>query len=261
MDKFIYRKSAGITALSASFSDFKYKKHSHKEYAFGVTLRGIQQYSMKGGFQSSHKNGVMVFNAEQTHDGMAGDKSGIDYIMLYIEPNQLLELLETKNLPIFSSPITYDKALQEKIEKVAKAVLTDKDETICNELLVSFADHIRPEITENYRTDHSMADKAKEIICGDLKHVLSLDEVCKELSISKYQFIRLFKSSTGISPYQYYLNSKVEKAKQVIESTEDVYSAVESCGFADLTHLNKQFKAIYGVTAFEYLSNINKSKR
>lgn len=33
MDKFIYKKSAGITALSASFTDFTYKKHSHKEYA------------------------------------------------------------------------------------------------------------------------------------------------------------------------------------------------------------------------------------
>lgn len=41
MDKFIYKKSAGITALSASFADFKYKKHCHKEYAIGVTLRGI----------------------------------------------------------------------------------------------------------------------------------------------------------------------------------------------------------------------------
>ena len=42
MEKFIYKKSAGITALSASFTDFTYKKHSHQEYAIGVTLRGIQ---------------------------------------------------------------------------------------------------------------------------------------------------------------------------------------------------------------------------
>ncbi|MNW14993.1 hypothetical protein D3C71_2133630 [compost metagenome] len=29
MDKFLYKKSAGITALSASISEFKYKKHAH----------------------------------------------------------------------------------------------------------------------------------------------------------------------------------------------------------------------------------------
>lgn len=77
MDKFIYKKSAGVTALSASIADFKYKNHSHKEYALGVTLRGIQQYNLGGSLQSSYQNGVMLFNPEQPHDGMAQDKTGI----------------------------------------------------------------------------------------------------------------------------------------------------------------------------------------
>ena len=74
MDKFIYKKSAGITALSASITDFKYKKHSHQEYAIGVTLRGIQEYNLDGSLQLSYQNGVMLFNPEQAHDGMAHDE-------------------------------------------------------------------------------------------------------------------------------------------------------------------------------------------
>ena len=77
MEKFIYKKSSGITALSASFTDFTYKKHCHEEYALGVTLRGIQQYNLDGSLQSSYENGVMLFYPEQTHDGMAHDKTGI----------------------------------------------------------------------------------------------------------------------------------------------------------------------------------------
>lgn len=61
--------SADILALSASMTDFTYKKHCHAEYAVGVTLRGIQQYTLDGSFQSSRKNGVMLFNPEQIHDG------------------------------------------------------------------------------------------------------------------------------------------------------------------------------------------------
>ena len=103
MERFIYKKSAGITALSASFADFKYKKHSHKEYALGVTLRGIQQYNLDGSLQSSYQNGVMLFNPEQSHDGMAYDKTGIDYVMVYIEPKLFLEILEKRYSSFFFS--------------------------------------------------------------------------------------------------------------------------------------------------------------
>jgi transcriptional regulator GlxA family with amidase domain len=90
-----------------------------------------------------------------------------------------------------------------------------------------------------------------------LGSVLKLDEICKDLNLSKFQFIRLFKAHTGITPYQYFLNLKVERAKQLIEKNKDIYSAVAECGFVDLTHLNKHFKNVYGTTAFEYMSYLD----
>ncbi|MEL7656991.1 MAG: AraC family ligand binding domain-containing protein, partial [Bacillota bacterium] len=213
MDQFIYKKSAGITALSASIADFRYKKHSHQEYAVGVTLRGIQQYNLDGSFQSSYQNGVMLFNPEQSHDGMAHDKTGIDYVMLYIEPKLFLELLEKKEIHRFSSPIVYNKRLQQKILNLSYAILNEKDEALCSELLLSLADGFQPNLFKNDRKDNDLTRKAKEMIHGTFENVLRLDDICKELDLSKFQFIRMFKASTGISPYQYYLNCKLEYAK------------------------------------------------
>ncbi|WP_286905178.1 helix-turn-helix domain-containing protein [Clostridium sp. UBA1652] len=82
------------------------------------------------------------------------------------------------------------------------------------------------------------------MISCNSKDVLRLDDICKELEMSKFKFIRLFKENTGISPYQYFLNYKVELSKKLIEKHRDVYSAVVECGFVDLTHLNKHFKRI-----------------
>ena len=96
-----------------------------------------------------------------------------------------------------------------------------------------------------------------EIIYCKLENVLRLDEICKELNMSKFQFIRLFKDNTGISPYQFFLNYKVNLAKQLIEKNKDIYSAIAECGFVDISHLNKHFKRIYGITAFEYISHLN----
>ncbi|GIP33968.1 hypothetical protein J2TS4_31780 [Paenibacillus sp. J2TS4] len=60
-----------------------------------------------------------------------------------------------------------------------------------------------------------------------------------------------------ISPYQYFLNCKIERAKSLIEKNKDIYSAVADCGFVDLAHLNRHFKSVYGTTAFGYRSHIH----
>ncbi|WP_338450830.1 AraC family transcriptional regulator [Niallia oryzisoli] len=258
MDRFIYKKSAGITALSASITDFAYKKHCHQEYAIGVTLRGIQHYNLDGNLQLSYQNGVMLFNPEQAHDGMAHDAAGLDYVMLYIEPQLLLEVMEKKDIIRFSTPVVYDDGLEQSILNLSHAILNEKDEALCSELLISLTDSlIETDFSIEYKKDNVLIGKAKDMIHANLEKVLKLDEICNELNLSKFQFIRLFKANTGISPYQYFLNCKVERAKQLIEKSGDIYSAVSECGFVDLTHLNKHFKSVYGTTAFEYISHLN----
>jgi len=259
MDNFIYKKSAGVTALSASITDFTYKKHSHQEYAIGVTLRGIQQYNLDGSLQLSYQNGVMLFNPEQAHDGMAHDhEEGLDYVMLYIEPQLLLEVMEKKDIVRFRAPIVYDHRLQQRILSLSNAILNERDEALCSELLVSLTDSlIQTNHTTDYKKDNALIRKSKDMLHTNLENVLILDEICKELDLSKFKFIRLFKAHTGISPYQYFLNYKIESAKQLIEKNGDIYSVVAECGFVDLSHLNKHFKSVYGTTAFEYLSHIN----
>ncbi|MDH2363370.1 AraC family transcriptional regulator [Priestia megaterium] len=258
MDKFIYKKSAGITALSASMTDFTYKKHAHQEYAIGVTLRGIQHYNLDGSLHLSYQNGVMLFNPEQAHDGMAHDETGLDYVMLYIEPQLLLEVIEKKDIVRFSNPIVYDYRLEKRILSLANAILSEKDEILCSELLLSLTDSlVQTDFSTDFKKDNALIRKAKDILHTNLENVLKLDEICKELDLSKFQFIRLFKAHTGISPYQYFLNCKIERAKQLIEKNRDIYVAVAECGFVDLTHLNKHFKSVYGTTAFEYMSHLN----
>lgn len=257
MEKFIYKKSAGVTALSASMTDFTYKKHAHQEYAVGVTLRGIQQYTLDGSLQLSYPNGVMLFNPEQPHDGMAHDKTGLDYVMLYIEPQMLLEVAEKKDIVCFSTPIVYDHRLELSILHLSNAILSGKDEDLCSELLLSLTDIlIQPNLSTSYKKDNTFIKKAKDMLHANLDQVLKLDEISKELNLSKYKFIRLFKAHTGISPYQYFLNCKIERAKRLIEKNKDIYSAVVECGFVDLAHLNKHFKKVYGTTAFEYMTHL-----
>jgi AraC-like DNA-binding protein len=257
VEKFNYKKSADILALSASITEFTYKKHCHEEYALGVTLRGIQQYNLDGSFQLSHKNGVMLFNPEQSHDGSSYDRAELDYVMLYIKPALLLEILGKKELR-FSSPIVYNAKLARCIITLSHANQNGKEELLCSELLLTLVDLIsNTNIDTAYRKNNEFVKKAKEMMFDNIENVLKLDDLSQEFDMSKYQFIREFKHHTGISPYQFFLNCKVEHAKQFIEKNKDIYTAVAECGFVDLTHLNRHFKSVFGITAFEYKSQLN----
>lgn len=258
MNKFIYKKAADITVLAATFKDFKYKKHYHEEYALGVTLRGVQQYNLGGSVQSSYKNGVMLFNPQQVHDGMSYDASGIDYVMLYIRPEFFLEMLGQNDTVKFLSPIVYNQSIEHSILSIIRAVFNNDDEMLLNELLLDLAKHFSDtEINYDIKKENPLIGKVKDMICSDLYNPVSINEICQELSLSKFQFIRIFKACTGITPYQFYLNRKIEYAKEIIERKKDIYSAVADCGFVDLAHLNRHFKSIYGITPNEYLSGIS----
>ncbi|OOC63314.1 AraC family transcriptional regulator [Paenibacillus ihbetae] len=257
MERFIYKKACGITALSASFTDFKYKKHYHEEYALGVTLRGIQKYSLDGSQQASYQSGVMLFQPEQSHDGWSQERTGIDYVMIYIHPQLFHELIQKKDIIRFHSPIVYDAGLRQSILNVTRAIFTGKPDALCSELLLELAGHFNEDILRSEgKRDSGFAKKAKALMQEHLDQVLRLDEISQAFGMSKYQFIRTFKANSGMSPYQYYLNCKVEWAKHLIEDSRDVYLAVSQCGFTDLAHLNRHFKNVYGTTAYDYMSHL-----
>lgn len=256
MDKFIYKNSLGITALKASINKFSYKKHAHEEYAIGVTLKGVQEYSLDGHTQKSYENGIMLFNPEQIHDGKAQHyKEGLDYVMLYIKPELFLEGLEKKEIVKFSNPIIYNEKIKQDILNLNSAILNQKDESICSELYLNLVDNFSSKnfLTE-YKNETEFIKKAKEIIYYELDNVLDLEQMSKEFNISKFQFIRMFKANTGLSPYQYFLNTKLIHTKKYLDVTKDLYATVVEFGFTDLSHLNRHFKRVYGVTAFEYIS-------
>ncbi|WP_153723524.1 AraC family transcriptional regulator [Sporosarcina cascadiensis] len=254
MNQFLYKKHNNIKALSASITDFSYKKHSHGEYAIGVTKRGIQHYHLDGNLQLSHKNGIMFFNPEQLHDGAAHNEQGLDYIMLYLEPRLLLEAMEQKDYIYFSTPVIYNHNIQQHVMNLATAVLTEADECICDDLLFNLAENLTINTNRIHNQD-TLIKKMKEDIQYNIKR-LSVESISEKFSMSKFQFIRFFKSQTGITPYQFYLNKKVDNARKFIEKEEDAYLAVSEFDFVDLTHLNRQFKRVYGLTAIEYLKQI-----
>ena len=82
---------------------------------------------------------------------------------------------------------------------------------------------------------------------------LSLEAIASIIGMSQYYFARLFKQSMGIAPYQYVIQQRVERAKQLLKQRElSIAEIALQCGFASQSHLNKHFRQLTGMTPKAY---------
>lgn len=82
---------------------------------------------------------------------------------------------------------------------------------------------------------------------------ITIEDICKEINISPFYFIRTFKQKTGISPHQYLLNIRIKKAKELLKIKQ--YSITEAAmmsGFVNLSHFSNTFKIATGTSPSEY---------
>jgi AraC family transcriptional regulator len=95
--------------------------------------------------------------------------------------------------------------------------------------------------------------QAIDYINDNLEQDIKLANIADVVGMSQYYFCQLFKQSMGIAPYQYVIQQRVERAKQLLQQTEVTISDIAlECGFANQSHFTKHFRKLTGITPKAY---------
>jgi AraC family transcriptional regulator len=95
----------------------------------------------------------------------------------------------------------------------------------------------------NYINDHLSQD-------------IKLADLAALLDMSQFHFSHLFKQAIGTSPYQYLLQQRVERAKQLLkQSDRSIAEIALECGFNSHSHLSKTFRQSTSMTPKAYRAN------
>lgn len=96
-------------------------------------------------------------------------------------------------------------------------------------------------------------DRVRQFLSHHTGQEVTLDELAALANLSKYYLCRLFKQAYGMSPIQYHLSVRLEKAKQMIQWTDLPLSQIaESLGFQSIYAFSRAFRKLERVPPSYY---------
>ncbi|MCB0804028.1 MAG: helix-turn-helix transcriptional regulator [Flavobacteriales bacterium] len=152
------------------------------------------------------------------------------------------------------SPIATSKFLNQYIPMLLNQ--SEKDEVWWQSFYLNLAEHIA---FDQYKINHVLCglnvakkptkeelyrriSKTRDYIHDHKFENIDLDELARISSLSKYHFLRSFKSIYQQSPYQYLLKLKLVEAKKLITHGYTFQETADKIGYSDAKNLRKKLR-------------------
>ena len=189
--------------------------------------------------------GNAVFLPRGESYSIYGDKGGVFPVINFHSPDLFCDTIVS--VPIKSvQPYTAD------FDKIKSLFLFEKNRA---KIMSIFYGIIHRLASENSEFSGILSPAIKYLEKNCFSAGLSISALAGFCNISEVYFRKLFTNYMGVSPKQYILDTRIEKAKQLLTDGIFKISVIsEECGFASPYHFCRIFKQKTGVTPTEYMN-------
>lgn len=255
---FLVRKCAlaGVEAMEAS-TGHVFSRHTHDAFAIGRILKGGQRWWSGHGTVEGRQGQMICSNPGEVHDGAPLGQSRT-WKMLYFSPDLVadivLDINEGRSGEFeFISPVFDHSPKARAFELCYSTLTTDCANSLAAESLIILLFHGLLALPKRrYAAPARDLARVRERIDGDPTVPISLDELAKEVGLSRYQALRGFTRLTGLPPHAYQVQRRIEAARCLIAAGTSVSDAAAASGFADQSHLHRLFVRRFGFTPGAY---------
>lgn len=98
-----------------------------------------------------------------------------------------------------------------------------------------------------------IVSKVTTHIANDYSRIYSLDELADLCGYSKNNLIKIFRTETGKTPFEYIAELRIDSAKRMLENSDMTFQAIsEACGFGSYVNMYKNFIKVEACTPGEW---------
>ena len=101
--------------------------------------------------------------------------------------------------------------------------------------------------------EKAYAQKAKDLIEAHFQEGIKITELAGKIGISRYYLATIFRREIGISPQEYLMQIRMERAASYLrETAEPIKSVAEHVGYTDSLAFSKAFRRRFGLSPSDY---------
>jgi AraC-like DNA-binding protein len=242
----------GVERAEVHLSTYAFAPHRHDTYAIGITTAGVQTFRYRGSRRICLPGQLHILHPDETHDGAAGTEDGFDYRIIYLAPELVRQALDAEALPFVADPVQPPTPTTHLVA----SLLADIDEPISDlarvEIAVAVSDTLRSLSGQRDRRRVRIDNRAVELVrdyltthAREQTPAAMLEQIA---GTDRFTIARHFRRAFGTSPDRYRTMRRLAVARTAIESGLPLARAAADAGFADQSHMTRQFKMTYGLT-------------
>lgn len=249
---------AGLQAVSGT-SDHAFPRHTHDDFGIGIVVKGANSSASGRGQVEAGPGNVITVNPGEVHDGIPIGGLVRTWHMFYLSTELVDEIAEGLDVAParsleFHHPVIADGIAASRFSSAwqtlahrpganAGAMADEEGLLTCLEGLLG----PRRDIPLSPLCNTRIA-RLKAMIDDDPLADHSLQRLAREAGLSRFQTLRAFARATGLTPHAYLLDKRVQAARRMILSGADLADTAAASGFADQSHLTREFRKRYGLT-------------
>ena len=225
----------------------KFQMTNRQSYGLSLCISGQITYTMNGENYISDQNKAVLLPKGGTYS-LQGDKEGLFPVVNF----------ECENFncdEIVVVPLENSQGCIKDFETLKDLFLHDKSHLKIYSAFYALLDKVS---SANSQKQYPLAFAIKYIAENIQSPELSNTCLARQIGISEVYLRKLFLARYNITPKQYILDIRIQKAKQMLINTPFTVTAIsEECVFSSLYHFCRAFKKKTGMTPTKY-AKLNK---
>lgn len=226
---------------------YRYLTHPRPDHGFLLVTQGEMTYRFDGAALTAEAGDLIFLPSNSRYEVCFHvEKGAVEDLLINFHPS------ETESLPTVPTRLLRKcpSGIASLLEQTAEAWKKEQEHLALSNFYL-FLHRLREQLQPPPDEEALWLERVKEVLIATPP--LSMEEIARKMLISQSGLRQKFKSATGLSPTEYRMQRRLERAAESLRTTDTPLDEIAHlCGFYDTASFCRIFKSATGKTPSEY---------